>query len=58
MMNNIKQVIELKGCNEYREGREAYKRCYKRRRRLDKLLGHVFLNPRGDSNYEESERDG
>ena len=54
-MNNIKQIIALNGGNEYREGREAFKRSFKGRRRLGKLSSHAYLHPQRDEESGESE---
>lgn len=54
MMANIQKVIELKGGNEYHEGRQAF-RCYKGVRIKGKLPPHKYLYPddRDDNTPEE-----
>lgn len=51
--HHIKEIIRLNGGNEYKEGREAFKRCFKGRRQLGKLSTHAYLDPHGHAEKEE-----
>ena len=41
--HHIKQIIRLEGGNEYKEGREAYKREYAGKRRVGILSTHAYI---------------
>ena len=51
-MANIQKVIQLKGGNEYPEGRAA-KRSYKGRRRIGHLFKHSYIVSDDEEGFED-----